>query len=202
MGKQQKRRSSSKKSARSSSHSPARTSKRSTASTKSSPSSNRSRSRSRSRNVREAPRSRSASRSRADNASPKKTSVMSQTVKKFNELKSDVKKALPVQRILGDQNKISSHYESPSVSDVGLRRRNLASRMLQPLYPSNLKVKGQRFKRRLAAHYRRHSRLYSSLLILSLIALGFSYAGYTLEQILNSARNRVNLITAYIKKRR
>lgn len=202
MAKSSRRHSLTRKAARSSSNSPARTPKQSTPSLKSSSSNKKSRSRSRTRSTRSTPRSRSTSRNHMS-TSPKKTNTVLQTVKKFNDFKTDVKKAGPLYRNPDNTNshyKVNSYYTS--MTDGGLRRRGVASRMLQPLQPSNLKVKGIRLKRRLAAHCRRHSRFYTSLLILGLITLGLGYAGYTIEQMMKYARNRVSMITAYIKKRR
>lgn len=198
MGKSSKRHLSSKKAIRSSS-SPARSS-----SVKSFTANKHSRSRSRTRGNRTSSRSRSTSRNRNNN-SPKKAAITSQTVKKFNNLKVDPKEHISLHHDSDNHtdvvHKINSH-NLPSHSDNIIRRRSLTSRVLEPLHPSNMMVRGSRLNRRLFAHCRRHSRFYTSMLILALMTLGLGYSGYTVEQMIQYARTRVNMITAHIKKHR
>uniref|UniRef100_A0A915PJZ0 Uncharacterized protein n=1 Tax=Setaria digitata TaxID=48799 RepID=A0A915PJZ0_9BILA len=154
-----------------------------------------SRSRSRSRSTHSGSRSRSSSRGRGSTSSKKKT--VSPTVKKFDDSAMEVKKIAPIYRI----SKNGSSYKTLPFMDRGLRRRTLATRVLQPLNLNNLKVKGAKLKHRFFSHCKRLSRYYTILFILGLIALGIFYTGYTIDQMAKYARENIKTITTYVQTR-
>ncbi|EJW84149.1 hypothetical protein WUBG_04940 [Wuchereria bancrofti] len=153
-----------------------------------------SRSRSRSRSTHGTPHSRSSSRGRRS-SSKKKT--VSPVIKKFDDSTAEVKKVVPLYR----SSKNDSDVKIFPFSGKGVRHRPLTMRLLKPMNVSNLKVKGIKLKQRLSVHCKRFSRYYTTLTVLGLIGLAILYTGYTVDQMAKYARERMDIITAYVQSR-
>lgn len=108
----------------------------------------------------------------------------------------DVKKIIPFYR----SSKNGSSYKTFPFSSKGVRRRSLTMRILQPINMNNLKVKGMKLKQRVTAHCKRLSRFYIVVSVLGLIGLGIFYTGYSVDQMTKYARERIDIITAYVQR--